>query len=291
MTSERTLRTFIAQVLRETLALLYWSLLQPESFRLALVESRIRLSRARWEGLVLVIVVPWLWSLVLFGPARHFYLLTLAPAGNRDLARVALAVAALLCLVGSVTEGVAFGVAGGIVAVGYGTRFGVLTFPLDLVLLLGAAFGMAYRTRRGAPGTWWDGLREALRGGVIFAMIFGLEEAGHLFLRETGLLFVDREVNGNLLPASIAAMQRFGSVAWQAGVYFALPFIILYLGLLWYPLEALWMAVLYGQARLTSYPLSNLNPAQYDRLIKFPLPFAPQIMAMVNNQTDNPPML
>lgn len=276
MAHKHNLIRYIVTVLYETLSLLYWSLLQPNSFRLAVKEDHIPLNRARWEGLALTVAAPWFWSLLLFGAARHLYLLTLTPAGRWDLARVVIALAALLCLVGSVTEGVAFGVVGGLVVVGYGTQFGGLTFPFDWVFLLGATFGMAYRTRREEKGTWWDGVRQALRGGLLFAIIFGLEEGGYLYFRETGLLFVGQEKSGDLLPPLIAAGQRFVSVAWQAWFYFAVPFAVLYLGLLWYPLEALWMVLLCGYARLTGKQLEafiDLNPARYDRLIKFPLPF------------------
>jgi len=267
---------YIVTVLYETLSLLYWSLLQPNSFRLAVKEGQVPLNRARWEGLALTVVAPWLWSLLLFGPARHFYLLTLTPAGRWDLARVVIALAALLCLVGSVTEGVAFGTVGGLVVVGYGTQFGGLTFPFDWIFLLGATFGMAYRTRRGEKGTWWDGVWQALRGGLLFAAIFGLEEGGYLFLRETGLLFAGQEMSHDILPSLVTAVQRFVSVAWQTWLYFAIPFAVLYLGLLWYPWEVLWMVFLGGYARLTGKQLEafiDLNPARYDRLIKFPLPF------------------
>ena len=267
----------------ETLSILYWSLLQPNSFRLAVNEGRIPLNRARWEGLALTVAAPWLWSLLLFGLARHFYLLTLTPAGRWDLARVVIALAALLCLVGSVTEGVAFGMVGGLVVVGYGTQFGGLTFPFDWVFLLGATFGMAYRTRREEKGIWWDGVWQALRGGLLFAVIFGFEEGGYLFLRETGLLFAGQEVSNDFFPSFVMAAQRFVSVAWQAGLYFVVPFAVLYVGLFWYPLEALWMALLYGVIRLTRKQpetLINLNPARYDRLIKFPLPFARQLTAI-----------
>lgn len=261
-----------ASLIAEMFALLRWSLLDPESFRLALEQGRVRLDRARWEGLVIAIVVPVVGYLLLWGLAPQFRLV-FAPADARDLARLTLAFASLLCLVGSVTEGVAFGVAGGLLGVGLGSSlFGRPAFPLDFSLLFGAAFGMAYRTRQGECGTWWDGLREGVRGGIIFAVVFGLEEAGFLFFNQYP--------GGELQVALVMAGRRFVVVAWQTTLYFAIPFLIFYLGLLWYPLEVLWTAALYGQARRNPSrgpALAERLPARYDRLIKLPLPLSHQV--------------
>lgn len=267
---------------RETLTLLYWSLLQPASFRHAVAEGRIELERARWEGLALVIGVPLVVLLTLQGLASALaFGVHLSDA--RTFLQVSVALASVLCLVGSVPEGVAFGVAGGLTGIVLASNVAwQLPFPFDFTVLFGAALGMAYRTRRGSRGTWRYGLIQAVRGGLVFAVVFGLEEAGFLFF--------NLWPGSTLTPALGRAGERFLSVWWRTGTYFAVPFLTFYLGLLWYPVEAIWATVVSVLARVaprTVPALAHYHPAQVDRLLKLPLPGAPHLPPAAGSTTES----
>lgn len=196
------------KLLRETLTLLHWSLLQPAAYQQAHRHGELDVERTRWQGLALALSVPVGMLLVVHAVAAGAHL-PLDANGARTFAQISLALASVLCLVGGVTEGVAFGVLGG------------------------------------------------LKGGFLFFNLYP---------------------GSDVSSALVRFWQRFVTVARDAGLYFAIPFIGLYLGVPWYPLEVVWAAIVSIAERIVPQHrvlLVRLHPATHDQLLKLPIPSRP----------------